>query len=161
MSDVERIKEYFEVQDNTVIWKKSKGSRGIAGNRFGADKGRGYRHGSFDGKMICEHVVAFVLANNRFPSSSIDHINGNRSDNHPSNLREATNAENLWNMATRKDSKTGYKNVMLDTARNKYRVELRANGKKVFTQRFDSLEDAVVAAEKARQEHHGSFARSQ
>ena len=44
------------------------------------------------------HVVVWAWHNGRFPTMQIDHINGNRFDNHIENLREVSDSENKMNM---------------------------------------------------------------
>lgn len=153
------LKEYFEYQDGKIFWKKAKGSRGIVGERFGSYGGR-YWHGMFEGKMYKEHQIVFYLQYGFIPDN-IDHINGDCLDNRIENLREASSVENGRNAKLRKDSKTGYKNVIFDRERNMYRVEFKHRKKTVFMKRFDDLELACLVADEYRSKFHGNFARNQ
>ena len=156
MSEV--IKDYLEYKDGQVIWKKSKGSRRAAGDRFGCFDGR-YWHGMFNGKMYREHQLVWLLHHDSLPSC-IDHVDGNPLNNKIENLRQVSFSENSMNAKIRKDNKTGCKNVMFDKARNKYKVEITHNKKKIALGRFDDLEFACLVADEARDKYHGKFARS-
>jgi hypothetical protein len=44
---------------------------------------------------VSAHRIAFALANGRWPDMVVDHIDGDRTNNRPGNLREVTQGENL------------------------------------------------------------------
>lgn len=49
------------------------------------------------GKVYKAHRLAWIYIHGAHPENLIDHINGNRSDNRISNLRQATTSQNLYN----------------------------------------------------------------
>ena len=55
---------------------------------------------SFNGKNYCTklHRIVWALCRDRMPMLTVDHINGNRLDNHIENLREVSLSENRLNM---------------------------------------------------------------
>lgn len=89
----------------------------------------------------------------------VDHIDGNPSNNKVSNLRLASDTQNIQNRKTRKDSQSGHKNVYFDKSRNLWKVAIFMNRKLVYMKRFEYLEDAIAASIKIREELHGEFAR--
>lgn len=92
--------------------------------------------------MIAQHRVAFLLMMGRWPTS-IDHINGNGTDNRWENLREATSEENNRNTALRSDSKTGVPGITLRSG--KYRVMAKRAGRIISLGTFTTIFDAACA----------------
>lgn len=68
----------------------------------------GYKAGCLSGKRIRAHQVVFALHYGRWANGPIDHINGDRADNRPSNLREVTFAQNAWNAKGRRNTSSRY-----------------------------------------------------
>jgi hypothetical protein len=114
--------------------------------------GNGYLHGALKYQKVCAHRVVFALFNGHWPTNTIDHINGVRTDNRPSNLRDVQHIENMRNQPISKASSTGVTGVSFDKARNKYEAHITVCGKKKTLGRFDRVADAKSAREKANQE---------
>lgn len=89
----------------------------------------------------------------------VDHINGNTLDNRKENLRICTNAENNWNKTKQKNNNSGYKGVSWDKNRNKWKVQLTVNGKRVINKCFIDLVEAAEAYDEAALKYHGEFAK--
>ena len=77
-------------------------------------------------------------------AKQVDHRNGDTLDNRRNNLRGCTNSLNSMNKTKQANNKSGYKNIIKETDRNKYRVQI-TYGDKVFDKRFDTLEQAITA----------------
>ena len=88
----------------------------------------------------------------------VDHINGNKSDNRKSNLRISTSQQNSMNIGLRKNNKSGYKGVMYETRRSKWRAEIKKDYRNVFLGYFDNKHEAAKAYNTAAIELHGEFA---
>ena len=69
---------------------------------------RKYRSIKINGKGYLAHRLVFLLINNRFPYNQIDHIDHDRLNNHPDNLRDVTSSQNQRNRTLTKCSKSGY-----------------------------------------------------
>lgn len=93
------------------------------------------------------------------PDSMIDHINLNPLDNRKSNLRLANHSTNGANQATRTSSKSGYKGVVWEKDRSKFRAQIKVNGVTKNLGRFTSAYDAAKAYNEAAIESFGEFAR--
>lgn len=105
------------------------------------------------------HRLAWLIVTGRWPEHTIDHINGDPSDNRFCNLREATAAENLRHRGIMKSNKSGVKGVHWFKQYNKWRAIIVARGKQIFLGHFDNIEDAKAAYRQAAVELHGEFAR--
>jgi hypothetical protein len=89
----------------------------------------------------------------------VDHINGDGLDNRRSNLRLATNAQNLQNQKRRSTNTSGYKGVSLYRD-GRWSARIRANGRRVFLGYFATPELAHAAYCAAAEKYHGEFART-
>ena len=85
-------------------------------------------HGMINSKPYKAHRVIWKMVYGSDPHY-IDHINGDRTDNRISNLRSVTKAQNNRNKRLRSDNKSGVTGVHWYNPRNKWRVDVRYNGK--------------------------------
>lgn len=88
----------------------------------------------------------------------VDHINHNGLDNRKSNLRICTSGQNTCNCLTSKNNKSGHKGVYWSKERNKWCAQISINNKTKGLGRYDTIEEAIEAREKAAKEYYGEFA---
>lgn len=60
---------------------------------------RGYLFGAIAGKNVYAHRVICAMVNGVWPEGEVDHINRDKTDNRPSNLRVVSHSENRLNTA--------------------------------------------------------------
>ena len=100
-----KISEYICLDSNSasgLTWKKTPGKRISAGKPALAHlTSKGYFEGRFLGKPLLSHRVVFYLSRGYWPTGLIDHINGDRSDNRPTNLRESSHKDNGANCSAK------------------------------------------------------------
>jgi len=94
---------------------------------FSVDNKAGYLKGAVLGKEYLAHRVAWAVYHGSWPCGEIDHINGNRSDNRISNLREASRTENARNCTN--TGSFGYSGVIYEAKLRKFRARIMADRK--------------------------------
>ena len=104
------------------------------------------------------HRLAWLYINGEWPKNILDHINGVRSDNRISNLREVTNSQNNYNSKMSSKNTSGVKGVSWHKRDKKWRVQIRINCKNYHLGSFDDFELAQLIAYEARIKFHGEYA---
>lgn len=89
----------------------------------------------------------------------IDHKYGKetRNDNRKSNLRIATESQNMMNRNLSTRNKSGVVGVSWTTVYNKWLANIMLNGKNIHLGYFDKFEDAVQARKEAEDKYFGEF----
>jgi hypothetical protein len=96
---------------------------------------------------VLGHRLAWFLHYGTLPINSIDHIDGNKSNNKIDNLRDVTNQENHWNRTTAK----GY---YWHKSTNKFKGYIHINGKHNYLGLFHTEQEARNAYLKAKEIYH-------
>lgn len=153
------LQEYLKYYPDTgnLFWlKETRGSRPntLAG---ALDKSTGYTRIMFQGIKYGASRIAWKLYYEEEPPNFIDHINGKRADNRIENLREATNAENVFAGKLRSDNTTGIKGIQQWT-KGRYRAIINMDGKRKHIGIFDTIEEAQTAYQQLAQQIYGEFA---
>jgi citrate synthase len=100
----------YDLDTGIFTWKVSKANRTKVGDVAGWSY-NGYREIEINNKAYKAHRLAWLYVYGEMPKNLVDHVDGNRSNNKISNLREATYQENSENYKTPKTNKSGVKNV--------------------------------------------------
>lgn len=96
---------------------------------------------------IRAHRLSWYLHYGHLPNNSLDHIDGNKSNNQIDNLRDVTHQQNMWNKIT---TKGYYWNKM----KNKFHAQIRIDGKLIFLGLFQTEQEARNAYLKAKEIYH-------
>lgn len=118
----------------------------------------GYMRGKIFGVAYSAHRVIWALYYDKWPGPYIDHINGIKDDNRISNLREATNRENLRNRGRPSTNKSGYKGVSFHKRSKRYQANIMTNKGRKNLGYFDCPKEAYAVYCKAAKKYHGEFA---
>lgn len=158
-----RLRKLLDYDPETGVFT----SRRTAG-RWKAGRAVGYRRRggktqyiafNVDGRKYEAHRLAVLWMTGAWPPAEVDHINSNGLDNRWANLRPAGHAENLRNMAIRKDNTSGYIGVHR-RYNGRYLAYTRdANGKRIYLGHYDTPEEAAKVHDDAASHHYGEFAR--
>lgn len=116
------------------------------------DKTKGYEQIFWEGKNRYSHRIAWTLMTGRVPVG-VDHVDGCKSNNKWSNLREAAQGENLQNKCA--VSKGGH---LLGTTfhkrSGKWSARIKRNRKTIYLGNFKTQEEAHQAYLKAKRTVH-------
>jgi hypothetical protein len=155
---VDLLNHLFEYDKETgnLIWKRQQSNRIVAGDIAGS-LCRGYVYVGINGKKHRAHRIIFLMHKGYLPKT-IDHINGDRADNRIENLRAVTANQNQHNRKINSNNTSGYKGVCWDKARNKWKSQVRLEGKLINIGHYDNVEEAAEVVRKTREELHGDFA---
>jgi len=110
----------------------------------------GYIQIQIDYELHLVHRLMIFVQCGEYPEHEVDHINRNRSDNRLVNLRCADRKQNSENKSMLSNNTSGYRGVCWDPVREKWKVQIKHNKVNKFVGRYDSIEDANVAAINAR-----------
>lgn len=125
--------------------KKASGTAHI-GDIAGWQEKTGYIKLSINGKKYYAHRCAFLFVNGAWPDGVVDHIDGNKSNNAWSNLREVSHALNLQNLKrARSDNKEGLLGVHFHKGAKKFTASICVAGKSYYLGLFDSAQAASDA----------------
>ena len=118
-----------------------------------------YLQGSiFDTKQRA-HRVAWAVHYGEWPALFVDHVNCIGTDNRISNLRLATNGQNMSNQGIRADNTSGCKGVSWSRQSQKWDARIKHAGRQECLGKFNSKEEASAAYQEAAKRLHGKFAR--
>lgn len=95
--------------------------------------------------------IIFAMSEDAWPAPGlvVDHIDGDTTNNRPSNLRAIPQAENCRNAAMPRDNTSGHVGVHWDQQRGKWCATICRDGRTSALGRFDDLANAVAARREA------------
>lgn len=136
---IELLKEYFEVigQDlvYTKTWKKM-----VKGKRAGNINKDGYVDIGFMKNRYYAHRISYAIYHGKWPDGVVDHIDGNKLNNSPTNLRDCTDTQNNCNHKGRSNNTSGFIGVSAHSGG--FSAEIRYK-KQRYRKWFKLRQDAV------------------
>lgn len=151
-----RLKEVLDYDPVTGIftWLVDRGGKAKAGSVAGRMVGRNYFQIRVDGRDYYAHRLAWLYVYGEFPTNHLDHMNRNPSDNRIENLRPATQAENLQNMRKLRSNTSGIIGVCWDKQSQKWRAQIKLNGRKIYLGLYNTIDEAAIARASAKAKLH-------
>jgi len=145
----ERPLSMFDDQRCCSVWNAR-----YAGKVAGTINRRGYRIITIEEVHYAAHRLMWLLVFGEWPATGLDHVNGDFADNRITNLRLASQAENLQNQQVRSSNASGHIGVSWVKKRGKWEAKIVIEYKPKFLGYFDIFEDACAAYVAAKGEHH-------
>lgn len=111
------------------------------------------------GRFYRRYRVAWLIQRGEWPKGLIDHKDGDPSNDRWANLREASNAQNAWNVGAHRTNKLGVKGVH-KRDNGTYRAFISEGGKSKSLGTFGTAEDAHAAYRREAKKSRGQFERA-
>jgi len=156
----ERLKQLLHYNPETGLFTRidiESNRTDRLGKQPGSRNTKGHIQIRLDGTLYVAHRLAWLYMNGRFPVNQLDHIDGDKTNNKITNLREATNKQNQENVPLQVNNTSGYRGVSFDKRLKKFRAYVCHNRQQITLGLFDTSELATSAAQKARDQlftHH-------
>lgn len=152
---------YFQDIGNTVRWIRAPHKRAhrLVGQAVASINGNGYLQVSLHGKRLQVHRVLWEMRHGPIPAGLyVDHVDGNKLNNLPTNLRLAEAAQNSHNMRRSSRNSSGVKGLSYSRTRDVWVGSIHVRGK---AHKFQSRDRAVVEQwlYTNRQTLHGEFTK--
>jgi hypothetical protein len=153
-----KLRELLDYDPDTGAfhWRVDrKGGNGQRGQIAGSPSSTGYWQIGVNGGRFLAHRLAWLYVHGELPLNQIDHIDGIKSNNRMSNLRDITLAHNVQNQhQPARDNKTGFLGVSLHRRSGKFRAVITVARRQLWIGQFDSPEQAHAAYLEAKRKHH-------
>jgi hypothetical protein len=162
---ISRICEFLEYDESTglLMWKprendlafNNKFAGNTAGNEISPTNSRtSYIRVRVENKLYLAHRVIWAMRYGEWPEGTIDHIDGDGTNNRIDNLRDVSGKDNSRNCRLSRNNTSGVNGVWKQADR--YVAEIMVNRKKLSLGSFDTLEEAA-AARKAADRIYGFY----
>lgn len=136
-------------------WKVSRKRNQVkAGSTAGSLRLNGYISIGIDGKTVYAHRLAWLVIHGEWPTCSLDHIDGDPTNNAIANLREATQAENAQNVRRPISNSSGVTGVHWHKQIKRWQAYVTVNGKRISAGCYGTKEEATAARMQKKAELH-------
>ena len=145
----------YSAETGQLIWKIQPSRSVKVGDVAGNINAKGYSTIGICGKVYKTHRVVWLYATGDWPIGLSDHINGNKSDNRFTNLRDVGAEGNSQNVRKpNKRNKSGFMGVIW--FQNKWRASITINRKTIRIGDYASPEEAHQAYLSVKRMHHAA-----
>ena len=144
----------YDPDTGKFTWRVSRGNRRSGKIAAIEANNSGYVQIKINGKSYKAHRLAWLWMTGAWPKDCIDHIDGDKTNNRFSNLRECTHAENHQNSKGRSHNTSGFTGVSLYKKLGRYGANIRVNGKQIYLGLYDTPEQAHAAYLEAKANLH-------
>lgn len=153
---VEVLRTWIQYDLSTGIFIRLKDAHKYkAGEVAGHAHNRGYVAIGVAGRVFLAHRLAWFYIYGAWPSVHLDHIDGDKTNNRLSNLREVNNSLNRQNVRTAQcNSRSKLLGASWHKGRKKWVAQISYAGTNKYLGYFDSAEAAHQAYLAAKRIHH-------
>lgn len=137
---------FYDPVTGNILQKKKRPKIQI-GTIAGALTPKGYRYIQVQGRKYPAHHLVWFFETGSLPALSLDHIDGIKSNNHFSNLRQVTTKQNNEHRGKQKNNSTGYKGVTFNKRLNKFIAQIQHNYNSIHLGVFDTALEASIKYE--------------
>lgn len=155
----------YDPETGTLVWRHNRNRSPQWNGRYAGkpaintlDSSNGYLVGSLSEGKVFAHRVAWLIHYGEWPEE-VDHINGVRTDNRITNLRNVSKALNARNLSLSSRNKSGFKGVSWNRQVGCWQAHIRLNGKTRYLGLFRDVNDAAKAYRDAAPKYHGDYVR--
>lgn len=120
----------------------------VAGHCFTNRSGKTYINIVVDGEKFLAHRVVWKMTKGDEPDE-VDHIDGNGRNNRLENLRSSDCVSNHRNKRLSIKNSSGCVGVSRRSGRNKWRADIKVNGKSISIGSYDTFAEALAARKNA------------
>ena len=161
--DFEYLNKRLKLRGGDLYWRTSPYPRKVGTLVGQKPMHNGYKGIYFskngNGKLFPQHRVIWLLANGDWPKGEIDHIDGDKLNNDPANLRDVSRAENARNLKLNVNNTSGCSGVKKCgngwvSIIGQQRTATKSNGRYKY---FKNKDDAI-AWRKAKEIEYGYHA---
>ena len=153
----ERVRELLKYDAETGLFQRKLKTTGVYIACGGVDSISGYVRAWLDNRQYSLHRVAWLYVTGQWPEFYIDHIDGDKTNNRFSNLRDvphSVNAQNLTRFAKKTKSGLLGVNIVRGALGDKWTAHISTNRALIHLGTFASPEDAQAAYIQAKRERH-------
>ena len=152
MLTLDYLKTVLEDDSETGVFthKPTRSPKAYPGAVAGRINTNGHRQIGIDGERYMAHRLAWFWIHGVWPTDQIDHINGDRDNNCISNLRPATQKQNMENQMLHCNNGSGFRGVSWHKANKKWTAYVNHNGKRLYLGIYQSVDDAIKVVKASR-----------
>ena len=156
----QRLREFAAYEPTTGVFTRlhdtGRWGRTKAGTALGHVRPDGYLAFAVDGRNYLAHQLAWLYVTGSWPAAQVDHINGSRSDNRFSNLRDVPPAVNCQNRTV---AQSGSTTGVLGVGRSNGVIvaNIKVGRRQHYLGRFSNVVDAKAAYDSAKLLMHPGF----
>ena len=147
----------YDPETGVVSRRFATTAKAAVGPITGRDNGDGYGRVTIDGQRVYLHRLAWLLHHGEWPRAQVDHVDGDRSNNRASNLRDVDHTANAQNVHKAR-GRVGLLGVSYDSSRQKYTAQIsvgpRKSARVIHLGRYSTPEEAHRAYLRAKAKYH-------
>lgn len=142
----------YNPKTGLMVWKRNR--HGVRkGTVVGSITSNNYRSVYILGEKYLVHKLIWFYITGEYPDHIVDHIDRNSLNNKWDNLRKSDKINNARNTNLYKTNTSGVMGVNFCNTHNKWKVRLRANGKRLSFGYYENLDEAVIARYNAERKY--------